>query len=85
MGRQAANFDEWQEALEHLVEVAKQNQYDEVLREGEVVRRMYPEYIGDANAYEFVAVADLAKGDKKAAVAVLTDYEKMGGEDPVDT
>ena len=44
--------------------------------------RMYPEYIGDANAYEFLAVADLAKGDKKAAAAVLTDYEKMGGEDP---
>ena len=81
-GKTAANFDEWQKLLEHLVAVAKQNQYDEVLREGEVVLRMYPEYIGDANAYEFVAVADLAKGDKKAAAAVLTNYEKMGGEDP---
>ena len=47
-----------------------------------MVLRMYPEYIGDANAYEFVAVADLAKGDKKAAAAVLTGYEKIGGEDP---
>jgi cellulose synthase operon protein C len=81
-GTMAANFDEWRKLLEHLVAVAKQNQYDEVLREGEVVRRMYPDYIGDANAYEFLAVADLAKGDKKAAAAVLTDYEKMGGEDP---
>jgi cellulose synthase operon protein C len=81
-GTMAANFDEWRKLLEHLVATAKQNQYDEVLREGEVVRRMYPEYIGDANAYEFLAVADLAKGDKKAAAAVLTDYEKMGGEDP---
>ena len=35
---------------------------------GRRLRSMYPEYIGDANAYEFVAVADLAKGDKKAAV-----------------
>ncbi len=26
--------------------------------------------------------ADLAKGDKKAAAAILTDYEKMGGRDP---
>ncbi len=81
-GKTAANFDEWRKLLEHLVAVAKQNQYDEVVREGDVVLRMYPEYIGDANAYEFVAVADLAKGDKKAAVAVLTGYEKMGGEDP---
>jgi cellulose synthase operon protein C len=81
-GTMAGNFDEWRKLLEHLVATAKQNQYDEVLREGEVVRRMYPEYIGDANAYEFLAVADLAKGDKKAAAGVLTDYEKMGGEDP---
>ena len=81
-GKTVEVFDEWQKLLAHLVSVAKQNQYDEVLREGEVVRPMYPEYIGDANAYEFLAVADLAKGDKKAAAAVLTDYEKMGGEDP---
>ena len=81
-GKTAANFDEWKKLLEHLVAVAKQNQYDEVLREGEVVRRMYPEYIGNANAYEFLAVAYLAKGDKKTGAAVLTDYEKMGGEDP---
>jgi len=81
-GKTVEVFDEWHKLLEHLVAVAKQNQYDEVLREGEVVRPMYPEYIGDANAYEFLAVADLAKGDKKAAAAVLTDYEKMGGEDP---
>ena len=81
-GKTVEVFDEWQKLLEHLVAVAKQNQYDEVLREGEVVRSMYQQYIGDANAYQFLAAADLAKGDKKAAAAVLTDYEKMGGEDP---
>ena len=56
-------------ALEQLVQASKQKQYDDVIKQGEAVRRMYPEYICDANAYEFVAVADLAKGDKKAAVA----------------
>ncbi len=30
---------------------------------------MYPEYVYDANAYEFLAEADLAKNDKKAAAA----------------
>ncbi len=29
-----------------------------------------------------MALAYLAKGDKKGAAAVLTEYEKMGGEDP---
>jgi tetratricopeptide (TPR) repeat protein len=81
-GTMAANFDEWRKALEHVVEVSQQKQYDAAIQQGQAVIRMYPEYIGDANAYEFVAVAELAKGDKKAAGAVLTDYEKMGGEDP---
>src|SRR3984957_11295519 len=58
-GKTVEAFDEWQKLLEHLVAVAKQNQYDEVLREGEVVRNMYRQYIGDANAYQFLAVADL--------------------------
>jgi tetratricopeptide (TPR) repeat protein len=81
-GATAANFDQWHNALGHLIEAANQKQYDAVIRQGEAVRTMYPEYIGDANVYEFVASADLARGDKKGAVTVLTYYEKAGGEDP---
>jgi cellulose synthase operon protein C len=81
-GTTAANFDQWRKALEHLAEADKQKQYDAVLQQGEAVRGMYPQYIGDANAYQFVAAADLARGDKKGAVAILTYYEKMGGDDP---
>ena len=43
---------------------------------------MYPEYIYPANAYEFMAQADMAKGDKPAAAAILTAYEKIGGHNP---
>jgi cellulose synthase operon protein C len=82
-GAQAANFDQTRKALEQMAEAAKQKQYDAVIQEGEVVRRKYPEYIGASNPYELVAVADLAKGDKKAAEAVLIEYEKIGGDDPV--
>jgi tetratricopeptide (TPR) repeat protein len=82
-GTEAANIDAWRKALEHLVEAARQTQHDAVLEQGEAVRRMYPEYIGDANVYEFLAGANLAKGDKKAAATALTEYEKMGGTDPV--
>ena len=35
-----------------------------------------------ANAYEFIAEADLAKGNKQAAATILTDYEKRGGRNP---
>jgi tetratricopeptide (TPR) repeat protein len=81
-GAQAANFDQTRKALEQMAEAAKQKQYDSVIEEGEVVRRKYPEYIGAANPYELVAVADLAKGDKKAAEAILVEYQKIGGSDP---
>jgi len=81
-GAMASNFDQSRRALEHLVATARQNQYDAVIQEGDAVRRMYPEYIGEANAYELIAEAELAKGDKKAAAAVLTKYEQAGGDNP---
>jgi cellulose synthase operon protein C len=81
-GAQATNFEQSRKTLEQLVAAAKQNQYDSVIQEGEAVRRMYPEYVGDANPYEFIASAYLARGDKKAAETALTVYEKVGGDDP---
>jgi tetratricopeptide (TPR) repeat protein len=81
-GKMAANLDAWQKAMVVLVQASNQKQHDAVIQQGDAVRRMYPEYVGDSSAYELVAVADLAKGDKKAAVAVLTEYEKAGGENP---
>ena len=68
--------------LKDLVEQAKNKNYDEVIKEGAEVISLYPDYVYDANAYEFVAQAQAAKGDKKAAAAALTSYEKLGGHDP---
>jgi tetratricopeptide (TPR) repeat protein len=82
VGKTVASFDEWHKDLKDLVDMAKAHNYDEVLKEGEVVRRLYPDYVYGGNAYEFLAEAHLAKGDKKAAAAVLADYEKMGGRSP---
>src|ERR1019366_6461442 len=82
VGKTVANFDKWRTSIKDLVEQAKKNNYDEVLKEGEEVRRLYPDYVSPANPYEFMAQADLAKGDKTAAAAILTAYEKMGGHNP---
>jgi predicted Zn-dependent protease len=82
VGKEVASFDHWREGVKLLVQLAKEKKYDEVLKQGEEVRRLYPEYVYPANAYEFMAEADLAKGDKQAAAAVLTGYEKMGGRQP---
>ena len=82
LGKTAAGFDEWRKSLKALAAAARAAQYDEVLKEGEEVRPMYPEYVDDANAYEFLAEAHLAKGEKQAAAEVLTAYEKAGGHSP---
>jgi tetratricopeptide (TPR) repeat protein len=82
VGKTVANFDKWRTSIKDLVEQAKKNNYDEVLKEGEEVRRLYPDYVYPANPYEFMAQADLAKGDKTATAAILTAYEKMGGHNP---
>jgi tetratricopeptide (TPR) repeat protein len=82
VGTTVANFDEWVKDLKVLVQLARDKQYDEVVQKGEEVRRMYPDYVYAGNAYEFLAEAYLAKGNKPAAVGVLTDYEKRGGRNP---
>jgi hypothetical protein len=82
VGKTAANFDKWRAGVKDLAQQAKNKNYDAVLKEGEEVRALYPDYVYPANPYEFMAEADLAKGNKQAATAILTDYEKMGGRNP---
>jgi len=82
VGKTVANFDNWRTSIKDLVEQARNKNYDAVLKEGEIVRSLYPDYVYPANPYEFMAQADVAKGDKPAAAAILTAYEKMGGHNP---
>ena len=83
VGTEVANFDEWVKGLKALAQVAKDKQYDAVLEQGEKIRKMYPDYVYTANAYEFLAeAAYLSKENKKSAQEVLTDYEKRGGRNP---
>ena len=82
VGKTVASFDGWRKRLKNLAELAESHHYDEVLKEGAAVLQMYPEYVFGANPYEFIAEADLGKGDDRSAVAILTAYEKMGGRSP---
>jgi tetratricopeptide (TPR) repeat protein len=82
VGKTAANFDQWHKSLKDLAEAAKEHRNDEVIRDGQQTRVLYPDYVYDANPYRFLAGAYEAEGDKKEAAAVLTDYEKRGGHDP---
>ncbi len=83
-GKIAANFDDWRKEMKALLnlEKAKPKDNDKIIAQGEAVRALYPQYVEDANAYEYMAEAHLAKGDKKGAAADLTAYEKQGGQSP---
>jgi cellulose synthase operon protein C len=84
VGKTAANFDEWRKDLKALAAAAaaKDHSNNEVIAQAKQVRDLYPDYVYDANAYQFLAQAYEATGDKKQAAATLTDYEKRGGHDP---
>ena len=82
LGKTAAGFDEWHKSLKALAASAKAGNYDDVIKESDAVRRMYPQYVDEANAYEFLAEAYLAKGEKRGAAEALTGYEKAGGHSP---
>jgi tetratricopeptide (TPR) repeat protein len=81
-GAEAVHFDEWRAKLKELADAAEQKQYDAVLQQGPLVVSMYPEYVGDANAYELIADAARAKGDVQSEAGQLTAYERAGGQMP---
>jgi tetratricopeptide (TPR) repeat protein len=86
VGATVENFDKWREQLKALVGMAKSSKDDAgdeaVIKAAQAVIALYPEYVEDANAYEYLADAELTKNDKQAAADALTAYEKEGGEDP---
>jgi tetratricopeptide (TPR) repeat protein len=82
IGSTVANFDKWRVDLKALVELAKDNNDDAVIVAANGVIKLYPEYVEDANAYEFLANAQLIKGNKQAAMDALAEYEQQGGESP---
>jgi tetratricopeptide (TPR) repeat protein len=79
VGDRAKNFDKWRNALKALA-VVKDDGI--TLETAPNVIALYPEYVGDANAYEMLAAAQLAKNNKPAAIKTLEAYAKMGGESP---
>ncbi len=75
-------FDQWRERLKEVHALAREKRHDEVLRLAGAVRDVYPEYVEAGSAYELLADAHLARGDKAAAAAELDRYARAGGRDP---
>jgi tetratricopeptide (TPR) repeat protein len=81
-GGEAAHFDMWREKLKALFEAARQKQFDAVMQQGPAIVAMYPEFVGDASAYELIADAAEMRGEKKVETATLTAYMRQGGQNP---
>lgn len=75
-------FPAWRERMKRLADAARAGRHEEVLRDAPAVRDLYPEYVEAGSAYELLAAAHLALGDKAAARAELERYAKAGGRDP---
>src|SRR5205823_1429962 len=82
VGTSVKNFDAWRQQLKALVGMASGGDNEKTIAAAQAVVKLYPEYVQDANAYEFLATAQLAKGDKAEAAATLAEYMKRGGESP---
>lgn len=82
VGATVASFDVWRTQLKSLVKMGQAKEDDAVIAAAPAVLKLYPDYVGDANAYEYLAAAQTAKGNKQDAADVLAEYEKRGGESP---
>jgi tetratricopeptide (TPR) repeat protein len=80
--RTVDGFDEWRKKIKAVSEFAKLKAWDDVIKTGETIRDVYPDYVEAGSAYEFLSEAWLAKGDKVKAVAELERYSKVGGRSP---
>jgi len=75
-------FEQWRKAIKEVAAAAREEKYDDVIREGQAIRDLYPDYVEPGSVYEFLAEAWLAKKDKARARAELEEYARVGGRGP---
>lgn len=82
LGETVRNFDTWRKQLTEVAQHFKAKDNAFVIAHAENVIALYPQYIGDASAYEMLASAYIASDRKQDARRVLTAYQKIGGHEP---
>ncbi len=75
-------FETWKTGIQRMNELAKEKQWDDVIKKGLEIQDLYTDYVEPGNVYEFLSEAYLAKGDKAKATGELERYAKIGGRDP---
>lgn len=75
-------YDEWQKKMKALAAASRSKEYDEVINQGKATISLFPDFVEGQSAYEVVAEAFLAKGDKENARRQLEQYSQAGGRNP---
>jgi tetratricopeptide (TPR) repeat protein len=75
-------YEEWQKQMKALAASARSKQYDSVIDQGKATISLYPDFVEGHSAYELVADAFLARGDKENARKQLEQYSEAGGRNP---
>jgi hypothetical protein len=82
--RTVEGFDEWRKKIKAVSEFAKLKAWDDVIKTGEAIRDLYPDYVEAGSVYEFLSEAWIAKGNKPKAMqggrACARDAEAAGGD-----
>jgi len=81
-GKKAQGFDAWRAKLKALVAASEAKQYDDVIANAPAAIALYPEYIGEANAYELLADAQHVKSNVAEEAKALNAYMHAGGQQP---
>ncbi|SDF98992.1 peptidase MA family metallohydrolase [Terriglobus roseus] len=81
-GKEAQGFDAWRAKLKAIVASSEAKQYDDVIANAPAAIALYPEYTGDANAYELLADAQHVKGNAAEEAKALNAYIHAGGQQP---
>lgn len=81
-GPTVKGFETWTRKMKETTAAARSKQFDSVIPAGKEAIALYPEFVERNSAYELVAEALSAKGDKDGARAMLESYSKIGGRTP---
>jgi cellulose synthase operon protein C len=76
------SYPEWRKRMKELQTASASKSHDEVIKLAPEVISMYTDFVEKGSAYELLAEAHEAKGDKTAAMAALAKYSLAGGRNP---
>jgi tetratricopeptide (TPR) repeat protein len=80
VGETVKGYTDWQKRIKSVN--ARGGDPEEVIKEGQVAIKLYPEFVERGSAYEAVADAYEKKGDKESARKTLERYAEIGGRTP---